>query len=261
VAPIRRIRGEACAPYPSAPAFQRPRLPNSWYGRPVFQIPDVTPFLPVIALNDDWGGDPALVAAFASAGAFPLTNEGRDAALLRSLNGAHTARVFGGSGGIVLFECYGGEGGVGSRLVNLSARSQINSDNGALIAGVTVTGATSKTVLIRGLGPALGVFGVRDALIDPKLEIFDAAHLVVAENDNWYPGLATTEPQVAFPSGLTSSGNALDEIAKAVGAMALSFNWRDAAVLVTLPPGSYTAVVSGVGGATGEAQIEIYEVP
>ncbi|MGH7943768.1 MAG: hypothetical protein ACREF9_01965, partial [Opitutaceae bacterium] len=58
----------------------------------------------LVGANDDWGGDPTLVAAFASAGTFPLATDGRDAALLRGLNGAHTAHVLGGSSGIALFE-------------------------------------------------------------------------------------------------------------------------------------------------------------
>ena len=212
----------------------------------------------LVASNDNWGGDPMMVAAFASAGTFPLPSDGRDAALLRSLNGAHTAHIAGGSGGIVLFEAYEVAGSAGSRLANLSVRSQVTAGYGVLVAGIVVTGTTAQTVLVRGVGLR---FDVRDALLDPKLEVFDAASLLQAENDNWSPGRATTEPQVHPFFVTNNSGRALAEIARRVGAFGLSSDSRDAAVLVTLSPGSYTAVLGGIGGATGEALIEVYEVP
>ncbi len=215
----------------------------------------------LVAANDNWGGDPAVAAAFASAGTFPLASDARDAALLCSLNGAHTAHVLGGAGGIALFEVYDAGGNPGSRLVNLSVRSQVTRDEGALIAGIVITGTTARTVLVRGLGPMLRQFGVRDALDTPKLEIFDAVNVLLAENDDWSPGRAWGYPELGSFLLPTGSGKKLAEIARQVGAFELSIYNRDAAVLVTLPPGSHTVMLSGVGGATGEALIEIYEVP
>jgi hypothetical protein len=101
--------------------------------------------------------------------------------------------------------------------------------------------ATSQTVLVRGIGPALASFGVRDVLTDPRLEVFGAANVRLAENDNWTPPLAA--------------------IATQVGAFALPTGSRDARCSSRCHPGAYTAVLSGVGSTTGEAQIEIFEVP
>jgi 7-keto-8-aminopelargonate synthetase-like enzyme len=77
-------------------------------------------------------------------------------------------------------------------------------------------------------------------LADPKLEIYNAAGVKLTENDTWSPGLATT-----FAS---------------VGAFALAVGSRDAALLTSLPPGSYTAQIRGSDGGTGEALVEIYEL-
>jgi hypothetical protein len=126
------------------------------------------------------------------------------------------------------------------RFSNLSVRAAVSGGR-SVIAGFVVDGLRPKTVLIRGVGPALAAFGVSGALIDPKLEIFTNASQRLAENDNWPAGLA----------GVFAS----------TGAFALPAGSKDAAVLLPLQPGAYTAVLSGADGAAGEALIEIYEVP
>jgi hypothetical protein len=95
------------------------------------------------------------------------------------------------------------------------------------------------------VGPALNQFGVGGTLADPQIAVYTGSTLTVS-NDNW-----------------SSEGNAVQVAATAaqVGAFALPAGSRDAALLVTLPPGSYTAQVSGVGGTTGAALVEVYEVP
>jgi hypothetical protein len=112
-----------------------------------------------------------------------------------------------------------------------------------LIAGFVIGGNTSRTVLIRAAGPMLGTFGVVGALSDPRLTLFrDTTPL--AESDNWQ---STSEIVNAF-----ATAGAFDFIARS----------RDAVLLITLPPGAYTAQVSGVGAnATGVALVEIYALP
>ena len=111
-----------------------------------------------------------------------------------------------------------------------------------MIAGFNISGAGTKRVLIRGIGPALAGFGVPGTLVDPKLEIFGSSGSKIAENDNWDASLATT-----FNS---------------VGAFGFSPNSKDAAVVLTLEAGrSYTVQVSGANSGTGEAMIEVYELP
>ena len=190
--------------------------------------------------NDNWGGGAGLITAFASVGAFPLPPTSLDAALLRNVDGGQTAQVTGTGAGVVLVEAYDVGAGATPRLVNVSARNRVGTGDDILIAGFTVSGTGSMPLLIRAVGPKLTAFGVGGVLVDPKLEIYNDAGVKVTENDNWATSLAAT-----FGS---------------VGAFALDVGSRDAALLTSLPPGSYTAQVSGIGGGTGEALVEIYEV-
>jgi hypothetical protein len=109
-----------------------------------------------------------------------------------------------------------------------------------LIVGFVISGPRPQTVLLRAIGPSLAAFGVTGALADPRLELFAGQDHLLA-NDDW--GGSATLAAVAAQSG----------------AFALAAGSRDAALVATLAPGSYTAQVSGA--ATGIALIEIYEVP
>jgi hypothetical protein len=189
--------------------------------------------------NDNWA--PALAPVFGSVGAFPLTPGSSDAALVAPLApGAFTAQVPGATGGVVLVEAYDTVPTGAGRLVNVSARNRVGTGDDLLIAGFTISGTGNKPLLIRAVGPTLAAFGVGGTLADPKLEIYNAAGVKLTENDTWSPGLATT-----FAS---------------VGAFALAVGSRDAALLTSLPPGSYTAQIRGSDGGTGEALVEIYEL-
>ena len=123
-----------------------------------------------------------------------------------------------------------------------------------LIGGFVIGGDQPKRVLIRGVGPTLGNF-VPGALSDSVVTVYDAKQAVIARNDNWGTPVAV--------SGGTAAASAADITAAAAasGAFALPAGSADAAVLLTLPPGSYSAVVTGANNATGPAMIEIYEVP
>lgn len=193
------------------------------------------------AENDTW--DPSLGTMFAQLGAFALPSGSKDAALTVTLPaGVGTAQVSGTAAGVVLVEAYDTASTAASRLVNLSARSTVGAADSSLIAGFAINGTGTKRLLIRAVGPKLGEFGVTGVLADPKLEIFNAAGTVVASNDDWPAALAATFAQAA--------------------AFAFTNGSKDAAVAVTLPAGaSYTAVVTGANGATGEALVEIYELP
>jgi hypothetical protein len=193
----------------------------------------------VEGMSHDWGGGPTLAATFASVGAFALPAGSRDAALVATIDGGRTVQVVGASPGTVLVEAYDAGAGDSPRLVNVSARNRVNGSSEPLIAGFTVVGNAPRTILIRGVGPTLASFGVLGALSDPRLELYSGA-TKINENDTWATSLSTTFG--------------------AVGAFALIPGGRDAALLVTLAPGGYTVQVSGVGGATGDALIELYEV-
>ncbi|MBI5380967.1 MAG: hypothetical protein HZA31_03615 [Opitutae bacterium] len=203
-----------------------------------------------IASNDDWGsGGAALLATCKSVGAFDFPTGSKDAATTGDFSGnVYSIMVNDGQGrsGTALAEIYDASKTAGvPRLINVSARAQVTADN-PLIAGFVIDrGATSRTVLIRGIGPTLRNFGVTDALTDTRITLY-RGDTAVYENDDW--GTASNAAQVTATS-------------TQVGAFTLSPTTKDAVLLVSLPPGSYSAQVSGTGSATGVALVEIYEVP
>ncbi|HEY0369882.1 MAG TPA: fibronectin type III domain-containing protein [Chthoniobacterales bacterium] len=122
-------------------------------------------------------------------------------------------------------------------LLNVSARGNVQTGDNVLIAGFIIGGSSRKTVVIRALGPSLAESGVAQALGDPQIEVHDAGRLIAA-NDNWRDG---------NPDALVAYN------------LAPRFD-QESAVVMTLPPGAYTAVVSGSGGSTGNALVEVYDV-
>ncbi len=205
----------------------------------------------IVAANDNWGGDPQIVATAAAVGAFALPNtNSKDAALVTSLPGGVYAVLASGvanTTGQVLAEIYAANStytATTPRLVNISARAQVGTGGGVLIAGFVISGSTPRTVLIRGVGPTLAGYGVTGCLPDPQLSLYQAKNgtsTLVATNDNW------------------GGGSSLSTAATQVGAFTLTSAY-ESVLLLTLPPGVYTAQVSGVNGATGIALVEVYEV-
>ena len=195
----------------------------------------------LITSNDNWGGSPSLAATFTSAGAFAYASAtSLDAALVASIDGGRTAHVYGPAAGAVLVEGYDVGSGDAQRFTSLSARNRVGTGANILIAGFSLSGEGKRNLLIRAVGPTLGVFGVPSVLADPKLEIYQGS-TKIGENDNWAATLST-----AFSS---------------VGAFGLTAGSRDAAITVSLPAGGYTVQVSGADGGVGEALVEIYELP
>ena len=127
-----------------------------------------------------------------------------------------------------------------SQLINLSVRSAAGTGSETLIVGFTVAGSGNKSVLLRGVGPELARFGVPGVVTDPQLRVY-AGSSVIAENDNWGGGTDLTN---AFA---------------AVSAFGLPAASRDAALLQSLPAGSYSAHVAATSG-TGIALVECYDL-
>lgn len=206
----------------------------------------------VIASNDNWGSvaaSPQLASIFPQTGAFALPDGSKDAALLTTIDaGAHTAVISGTANatGVALVEVYDANiSDASAHIVNISARAQVATGDGILIAGFIVAGDAPKTLLIRGIGPALAQFGISGALADPQLALYSGS-TVVASNDNW---------------GSAASSSQLAATFSQVGAFALADGSKDAALLVTLQPGSYTAQVAGINATSGIGLVEVYEVP
>jgi hypothetical protein len=131
----------------------------------------------------------------------------------------------------------------------------VDSGDGRLIAGFVVSGDAPKRVLVRGIGAALAGFGVAGALADPVLELYTAGGaMIVARNDNWETPQQASAAVAATPADILAA-------TKVTGAFPLASGSKDAAILITLMPGSYSAVVSGANQSTGAGLVEVYEVP
>lgn len=126
-----------------------------------------------------------------------------------------------------------------TRLVNISSRGVVGSAQGQIIAGFVIPAGGSKTLLIRAAGPALTSMGVSGALANPKIVVVDSTGATVAQNDDWSLLLA---PEFS-----------------AVGAFPFALGSADSALTVTLPPGVYSAIVTGATATSGVALAEIYE--
>lgn len=204
-----------------------------------------------IQSNDDWGTSPLadqIAATAAAIGAFPLNRTSKDAALRVILQqGQYTASVSSAAGtGIALVEAWDADIAGPARLVNVSARSFVERGAGVLIVGFAVQGNTTRTVLVRGIGPGLALFGVNGVLADPQLVLLKNGSDVVATNDDWWRN---------------GGAQNLAPVFAATGAFALVNGLADAALVATVPPGSYTAQLTGAGDSTGTALIEVFEVP
>jgi hypothetical protein len=124
-------------------------------------------------------------------------------------------------------------------LVNVSTRMQVLTGERVLIGGFIITGAESKRIAFRALGPSLTSSGLTGLLNDPVLELHAANGSIIATNDDWQTDAGASE--------LTANG-----IAPA--------NVREAATVQTLAPGSYTAIVRGKNNSTGIGLIELYDL-
>ncbi len=124
------------------------------------------------------------------------------------------------------------------QLLNISTRLKVLTGNSVLIGGFIVTGSGNKEVLVRGLGPTLSQFGVTGVLADPTLELHNGAGALIASNDNW----KDTQQAAIMATGLAPPNN------------------LESAILQTLAPGNYTAILRGKNNTTGVGLVEVYDI-
>ena len=124
-----------------------------------------------------------------------------------------------------------------ARSLNISTRGKVQTGDQVMIAGVVITGSQSKKVLLRAIGPSLATAGIANPLSDPALELHQADGTLI-RNGDWK---ATQEAEISA-SQLAPT------------------NDKESAMIVTLPPGAHTAIVSGQNGETGTAVIEAYDL-
>ena len=193
----------------------------------------------VIASNDNWMNAPNKQEIIDS-GLAPSNNF--ESAILTSLNpGAYTAIVRGVNNGtgIALVEGYDLDPAAGSKLGNLSTRALVQTGNNVMIGGFIITGTGQKRVIVRAIGPSLAQHGITNPLQDPTLELHNGNGAVIAFNDNWKDTQQARDSSHRFAPT----------------------NDRESAIVRTLPPGNYTAIVRGKNNTIGVALVEVYDLP
>jgi len=141
--------------------------------------------------------------------------------------------------GIGLVELYDLSPVSNSKLKNMSTRGSVGTGDSVLISGFIIGDVGSGTVVVRALGPSLASFGVSHPLSDPVLTIYDSKGSALVTNDNWHDNINWVDVQ---KNGLAPP------------------NASESALVLHLPAGKYTAIVSGANGATGTALVEAYSL-
>jgi hypothetical protein len=216
-------------------------------GQPPFNVPNVLadPTLDLhdsassIATNDDW-------QSASNSNQIPVNlrpPDSRESAILITLQpGNYTAILSGKNGttGVGLVEVYDINSGAFAELTNVSTRGFVGTGDNVMIGGIITSGGNGSTqIVIRGLGPTLGQppFNVPNVLADPALTLVDGNGNVVQTNNNW-----KTQQAAIQATGLAPP------------------NDLEAAILATVAPGNYTAILSGNGGGMGIALVEVYKL-
>jgi hypothetical protein len=234
----------------------------------------------VIAQNDNWQDAPNC-SGFPCEDAAHITSTGLDpcqpnpgqagspgncnleSAILVTLPpGAYTASVTGADGGtgVGLVEVFEVDDSVGFELSNISTRSFVQSGDNVMIGGLIIEGNTPATVLIRARGPSMSgaPFFVPGTLADPFLQLFSGQN-VIAQNNNWQDapscnGFVCGDAAQIAATGLDPCQPNPGQTTSPPGCT------QESAMLITLPPGGYTAIISGVGGGTGVGLVEAFEI-
>jgi kumamolisin len=236
---------------------------------PVLSVYDSSSTL--IASDSGWGNAPvagtsavsatyrqATAADMAATGAFALPAGSSDSAMvLRLPTGNYTVEVAGAANtaGVALSEVYELDTSSPEVLTNISSRCFVGTGSGVAISGFVVEGSESATLLIRGIGPALGGFGLTGTLAQPTITLDDSGGSTIVSNTGWGSAPVSGTSTVAATYRPATAADM-----SAVGAFALAAGSADSAIVVTLPPGSYTAILSGTGQGTGTALAEVYEI-
>lgn len=215
-----------------------------------------------IATNTGWttaANAVQIPAAAGTAGAFAFPAGSADSALLLNLSpGNYTAQVngVGETSGVTLIETYDldSPATMQSRLVNISSRGVVGAGQNIIIPGVAINGSSARLLLVRAVGPSLGQFGVAGTIANPQITVTrtqGTSNVIVATNDDWNTQNATTVFTPADVRDYTSRAAAFPLIEGS----------QDAAlILSTSVSTNYTIQVSGVGGGTGVALVEVYDV-
>lgn len=256
-----RAAGPSLLPYGVADALENPVLQLYRQGESV-------PF----AINDDWGDQPD--AAQTTRAGFTFAVGSRDSALVRTLPpGGYTANIegVGGTTGTALVEAYELDRIGDTKLINLSTRAYAQPDR-PMIAGFVVnadpgSAGLTKRLLIRVLGPSLSRFNVGDLMSDPLMRLHDSKGTLLLENDDWdSPNTRLNDSPMLVRGAVDQySEQMVFDAIKALGL--IEMRPVEPAIVVDLPPGSYTVVVvpfedlaSNQPARPGIGLVEVYEL-
>ncbi|WP_404422152.1 hypothetical protein [Nibricoccus sp. IMCC34717] len=206
-----------------------------------------------IGSNDNWteaGLAASFETLFTALGAFPFSlNNPRDSAVHISFRGSRRIdleAVPGTASGVALMELFDTTNAASSKIVHIGALCWAGTGNDQATFAFTLKGSAAQKVLVRVIGPTLGLYQITGAIPDPSLELYqvqNGANTLLAKNDNW-----------------DNSQTTIDTAAR-VGAFEILPASKDATLITTLQPGVYSLAVRSVTGAAGRCLLEIYLVP
>jgi hypothetical protein len=221
------------------PSLTQSGVPNA-LADPVLELHGAGAFATIT--NDNWRDDPVQQAAIVATGIPPTNN--LEAAIDTTLNpGAYTAVVKGknNTSGVALVEIYDLSPAVPAKLANISTRALVGTGDNIVIAGFTLGGhGGGDRIVVRGLGPSLAAGGMSNALADPTLELRDGNGALLTSNNNWQDNAS--------------------QIPELTGAGLAPGNPLESAIVATLPPGLYTALLAGVNNGAGIGLVEVYDL-
>jgi kumamolisin len=236
--------------------------------QPTLEVYDNT--MTLIASNTGWSNAPvagsstvkasfrqATATDLSSVGAFPLVAGSADCAMVLTLpSGSYSAQVsgVGSSSGVVLAEVYDLDMNPSQALTNISARCFVGTNTDVAISGLVIEGSQSARFLLRGIGPALAGFGLQNTVAQTSIALEDSGGTLIASNTGWGNPLVAGTSKVAASYRLATGADMTS-----AGAFTLTPGSLDSAMVVTLPPGTYTVLLSGAGSSTGTGLAEIYK--
>jgi hypothetical protein len=218
------------------PSLTQFGVPNA-LGDPVLELHGPAGFVTIT--NNNWRDTQE--AAIQATG-IPPTNNLESAIVATLAPGAYTAVLTGNgnTSGVALVEVYDLDQAVPSTLANISTRAFVGAADNILIAGVVVARGDLDRLVFRGVGPSLTAVGVPNALANPTLELRDSNGALLVANNDWQDDPVQAAQLTAV--GLAPTNN------------------LESAIFATLPPGAYTALLSGVNNSTGIGLVEAYEL-
>ena len=205
---------------------------------PVLELHGPSPFGTIT--DDNWRDDPAQETLIIASGVPPI-NDLESAIDATLVPGNYTAIIRGNNNtlGVGLVELYDLSQAAPAKLGNISTRAFVSTGDNIVIGGFTLGGGdTNDRIAVRGIGPSLTAQGLPNPLADPVLELRDGNGTLLVSNNDWQD-----DPQAAelLAAGLAPA------------------NPLEAGIMTTLPPGPYTALLSGLNNGTGIGLVEVYD--